>query len=89
MADEWIDANEWIDDEGAYQEALEGTLVDGDAGEVRYGLTAAGALALDEGGPFSGFGPCATSGASLKAPAAGRPRRVMQRSRRRPTPLFG
>ena len=41
-------ANEWIEDEGASQAALEGAAAESEAAEIRYRLTPLGALALDE-----------------------------------------
>ena len=81
-------ADDWIDDEGAYQEALEGC-VDGEAGEVRYRLTPLGALALDEGRTFAGFGPCAASRGSVEAVSVTWRERPLERRRRGQTPLLG
>lgn len=80
-------ANEWIDDEVQYQAALDDAAGDDDAGEIRYGLTPLGALALDEGRQFAGFGPCAR--AVVTAQAAPSPSRRRSEARRRVTPLFG
>lgn len=81
MADEWLDE---VDETGAQTGA---GFDDGDEADVRYGLTALGALSLADGRAFAGFGPCAV----FAPPIEGAPARARRaaRSRRRTTPLFG
>ncbi len=81
-------ASEWIDDEAEYQAALEGD-AGAEDGEIRYGLTPLGALALDEGRAFSGFGPCAIGAPAFPASLVPQRDRLSGARRRRATPLFG